>query len=123
MRSAFDRLLERPLRMWVWLDRLGVVLIDATLSTTIVLSLIVLPMLLCHQPKRRVIIEKAAILLTLIMLPLAAASPLPRFSPIAWLRPFASVAPDPTEHPVRTFGDGNGALPEGKADAESEQST
>ena len=41
--------------MWVWLDQLGVVLFDATASTTVFLSVIMLAILICRQPARRLI--------------------------------------------------------------------
>ena len=58
--------------MWVELDRFSRVLADATLAETIFLSLVVLVMLLCQQPARRIILAKAAILLSTLMIPLVA---------------------------------------------------
>jgi beta-lactamase regulating signal transducer with metallopeptidase domain len=72
--------------MWVWLDVLGQILIDATLETTVLLSLVVLILLRCRQPARRIVVTQAAILSAVLMLPLVALVPLPRFNLITWLR-------------------------------------
>ena len=45
--------------MWVWIDRAGSILFDATLSTAIFLTLVVLAMLVCRQPTRRLLIAHA----------------------------------------------------------------
>src|SRR3954452_25387778 len=73
--------------MWVGLDRLGHLLIDATLATSVFLTLAVLWMLSCHQPARRIMIAQAAIFLSILMIPLVATSPLPRLNPFAVLLP------------------------------------
>jgi beta-lactamase regulating signal transducer with metallopeptidase domain len=65
--------------MWVWLDRAGSILFDATLSTAIFLTLVVLAMLVCRQPTRRVLIARSALVASLAMIPLVALLPLPRF--------------------------------------------
>ena len=65
--------------MWVWLDRAGSILFDATLSTAIFLTLVVLAMLVCRQPTRRVLIARSAFVASLAMIPLVAFLPLPRF--------------------------------------------
>ena len=64
--------------MWVWLDRAGPILFDATLSTALFLSLVVLAMLVCRQPTRRLLIARVALLASLAMIPLVALVPLPR---------------------------------------------
>jgi beta-lactamase regulating signal transducer with metallopeptidase domain len=64
--------------MWVWIDRAGPILFDAALSTAIFLSAIVLAMLVCRQPARRLQIARVALLASLAMLPLVALAPLPR---------------------------------------------
>ena len=46
--------------MWVWLDSAGPILFDATLSTALFLSLVVLAMLVCRQPTRRLLIARVA---------------------------------------------------------------
>ena len=48
--------------MWVWLDRAGPVLFDATLSTALFLTLVVLAMLVCRQPTRRLLIARVAVI-------------------------------------------------------------
>ncbi len=49
--------------MWVGLDRFGQLLIDTTLATAILLSLVILLMLLCQQPARRIVLAQAVIFL------------------------------------------------------------
>ena len=66
--------------MWVGLDRFGSILADTTLATAILLSLVMLLMLLCQQPTRRVVLAQAAIVLAFFMFPLTATNPLPRLS-------------------------------------------
>lgn len=70
--------------MWGELDRCSRVLADATLAETVFLSFAVLLMLFCQQPARRIVVAKAAILLSTLMIPLVAFSPLPRFHPRSW---------------------------------------
>jgi beta-lactamase regulating signal transducer with metallopeptidase domain len=65
--------------MWVWLDRAGSILFDATLSTAIFLTCVVLAMLVCRQPTRRLLIARSAFVASLAMIPLVALLPLPRF--------------------------------------------
>src|SRR5271169_1140769 len=64
--------------MWVLIDRLGLILFDATLSTAVFLSLTILAMLFCRQPARRLLIARVAFCASLVMLPLTALAPLPR---------------------------------------------
>ena len=64
--------------MWVWLDRIGLVLFDATVSTALFLSLVMLAMLVCRQPARRIRIARVALLSSLTMIPMVALAPLPR---------------------------------------------
>ena len=64
--------------MWVWLNSVGPILFDATLSTAIFLSLVVLAMLLCRQPSRRLLIARVSVIASLAMIPLVAFVPLPR---------------------------------------------
>ena len=70
--------------MWVGLDRFGQILVDATLATAILLSLVILLMLLCQQPTRRIVLAQAATVLALFMFPLVATDPLSRLSTLAW---------------------------------------
>jgi hypothetical protein len=46
--------------MWVLMDRIGVILFDATLSTAVFLTLIILAMLSCRQPVRRILLARVA---------------------------------------------------------------
>ena len=41
--------------MWMWLDRVGLILFDAALSTALFLSVVVCAMLVCRQPSRRLL--------------------------------------------------------------------
>jgi beta-lactamase regulating signal transducer with metallopeptidase domain len=71
--------------MWGALDRFGQVLVDATLAMTVFMSLVVLLVLSCRQPAMRLAIARGAVLIAIVMIPLAAASPLPRISPFFWI--------------------------------------
>jgi beta-lactamase regulating signal transducer with metallopeptidase domain len=64
--------------MWVWLDRISLILFDATVSTALFLSLVVLAILFCRQPSRRLRIARVALVSSLTMVPLVALAPLPR---------------------------------------------
>ncbi len=64
--------------MWAGLDRFDRILLDATLATTILLSFVILLVLLCRQPSRRLVVVQAATVLTIFILPLVATNP---FSP------------------------------------------
>jgi beta-lactamase regulating signal transducer with metallopeptidase domain len=64
--------------MWECLDKAGTVLFDATLSTVLFLSLVVVAMLVCRQPSRRLLIARVSLLACLAMIPLVALVPLPR---------------------------------------------
>lgn len=69
--------------MWVGLDWFGQILVEATLATAILLSLVILLMLLCQQPTRRIVLAQAATVLALFMFPLVATNPLARLSALA----------------------------------------
>ncbi|WP_406700696.1 M56 family metallopeptidase [Singulisphaera sp. Ch08] len=62
------------------IDRLGELLLDASLSATALLSLVALAMIGCRQPVRRICLARAAILSVLILIPLVALAPFPRIS-------------------------------------------
>ncbi len=64
--------------MWVWLDRAGLVLFDASLSTAVFSSFVILAMLVCRQPSRRISIARAGLIASLLMMPVVAFAPLPR---------------------------------------------
>jgi hypothetical protein len=64
--------------MWVWMDRIGIVLFDAALSTAVFLTIIVLVMLACRQPVRRILLSRVALLASLAIIPLVAWGHLPR---------------------------------------------
>src|SRR5262245_30963612 len=71
--------------MWVWVDRLSVLVLDTSLSAAALLSLVALIMLGCRQPARRIRLARAAILCSLATIPIVAFAPLPRFEPVAAL--------------------------------------
>ena len=69
--------------MWGWLDRVGLVLFDAALSTGLFLSVVVLTMLVCRQPSRRLLLVRSALVASLAMVPVVAVVPLPRLDLMA----------------------------------------
>ena len=69
--------------MWGWIDRLGVLVLDASLGATLLVASIALAMVGCRQPSRRVGLARAAILGSLALIPLVALSPLPASTPSA----------------------------------------
>ncbi|MGC8639545.1 MAG: M56 family metallopeptidase, partial [Isosphaeraceae bacterium] len=75
---------RESLAMWVELDRFSRVLADATLAEAVFLTVVVLVMLCSRQPARRIVVAKVAILLSSLMIPLAAYNPFPRFHPRSW---------------------------------------
>jgi len=70
--------------MWVGLDRFSRVLVVASLATTILLSLVVVIMLLCRQPSRRIVLAQAAVALAVLMIPIVSVDLLPRFDARSW---------------------------------------
>ena len=64
--------------MWAWMDRLGIILFDAAFATAVFLTFIVLAMLGCRQPARRILLARVALLASLAILPLVAWGRLPR---------------------------------------------
>ncbi len=72
--------------MWGWIDRLGVLVLDASLGATLLVGSIALAMVGCRQPSRRVGLAHAAIVGSLALLPLVALSPLPRLDLIRVLQ-------------------------------------
>lgn len=64
--------------MLVWMDRFWIVLFDATLSTAVFTTLIVLVMLACRQPARRILVARVALISSLAIVPLVGFGHLPR---------------------------------------------
>ena len=64
--------------MWMWLDSLSLILFDAALSTGLFLSVVVLGMLVCRQPSRRLLLVRSSLLASLAIIPVVAVLPLPR---------------------------------------------
>ena len=56
--------------MWAWMDRIGITLFDATLSAAVFLTFIVLAMLACRQPARRILLARVALLASLAIVPI-----------------------------------------------------
>ena len=63
---------------WFWIDRIGTLLFDATLSATLFFSVVLLAMLACRQPARRILIARVALVASLAIIPLIAFGSLPR---------------------------------------------
>jgi beta-lactamase regulating signal transducer with metallopeptidase domain len=74
------------LTVWLWLDRTASILFDATLSTALFLSVVVLFLFACRQPARRLLIVRWSLIASLAMLPLVAMAPLPRVDVLAMIR-------------------------------------
>ncbi len=72
--------------MWSWVDHLGLVLVRASFAAVVLSSLVVLAMLGCRQPVRRIALARAAMLGLLTLIPLVALSPSPRLGVFAGLR-------------------------------------
>lgn len=64
--------------MWFWLDRIGTILFDAGFATAVFSTLIVLAMLGCRQPARRILLARVSLLASLAIIPLVAWGHLPR---------------------------------------------
>ena len=79
-------------------DRLGVGLLDASLAAIAISGLVVLAMVQCRQPARRRGWARAGLISTLLLLPLSALNPVPRFDvrgPLRSLLPTALDEPPP----------------------------
>src|SRR3954464_4279492 len=83
--------------MWGWIDRLGMLVLDASLGATLLVGSIALAMVGCRQPSRRVGLARAAIIGSLALFPLVALSPLPRLDLIRTLQQIGLDA-----HPIWT---------------------
>ena len=99
--------------MWVLVDRLGVILFDSTLSTAVFLSLMILAMLVCRQPARRLLIARGAFYASLLMFPLVALAPLPRLNLVRLLAraqivsvPFNAISAPPEDAAPPGVGSG-----------------
>ena len=72
--------------MWVWVDRFGGVLIDASLSALVLWSLAALAMLVSRQPARRLWIARASVMGALAIWPLVGLGLVPRLEVAGVLR-------------------------------------
>jgi beta-lactamase regulating signal transducer with metallopeptidase domain len=68
--------------MGLRLDHLGIVLFDASVSASVFFTVVMLTMLVCRQPARRLLVARAGTLASLLILPLVTVGPLPRFDVI-----------------------------------------
>ena len=109
--------------MWAWTDRIGILLFDAAFAAAVFLTLILLAILACRQPARRILLARVALLASLGIPPLVAWGHLPRlnlidtfvesrFFPRALVEaaaalesPRESEAPDGSGRPVLVFPD------------------
>jgi len=91
--------------MWVLIDRLGLILLDATLSTAVFLSAMMLAILLCRQPARRLLIARVALCASLAMFPLVALGPLPRLDMVQILQQSEIIADSLGEISTLTHAD------------------
>ncbi|MHB1556542.1 MAG: M56 family metallopeptidase [Isosphaeraceae bacterium] len=64
--------------MLAWMDRIWIILFDASLSTAVFTTFIVLVMLACRQPARRILVARVALLSSLAIVPLVGFGRLPR---------------------------------------------
>jgi hypothetical protein len=87
--------------MWDWVDHLGAIVFRASVPAAALSSLVVLAMLGCRQPARRIALARAALLGSLALIPLVGLAPLPRYDVFAALRG-AGVLP----HPLLTLPTG-----------------
>ena len=68
--------------MWAWTDRIGILLFDAAFAAAVFLTLILLAILVCRQPARRILLARVALLASLGIPPLVAWGHLPRLNVI-----------------------------------------
>jgi beta-lactamase regulating signal transducer with metallopeptidase domain len=78
--------------MWVWLDRVAPLLLDASFAAAVLTSALIAILLVCRQPVRRIALARTAILGVLAMIPLTALAPWPRFH-IVYTRGLTAPAP------------------------------
>lgn len=65
--------------MWVWLDRVVPLLLDASFAAAVLTSIFIAIILVSRQPARRVALARTVILGVLAIIPLTALAPWPRF--------------------------------------------
>jgi beta-lactamase regulating signal transducer with metallopeptidase domain len=65
--------------MWVWLDRVAPLLLDASFAAAVLTSVFIAILLVSRQPARRVALARTVILGVLAIIPLTALAPWPRF--------------------------------------------
>ncbi len=89
-----------------WIDRIGIMLFDAASSATLFFSLVLLAMLACRQPARRILIARVALLASLGIVPLIGLQSLPRLDVVKMLLAsdlvprslFVSLSPGESSH-------------------------
>ncbi len=72
--------------MWERVDRLGVIVLDAGLASTVLLAVVTLAMVVSRQPARRVRLARAAMAGSLALIPLIGLGLVPRFDIVEFLR-------------------------------------
>lgn len=72
--------------MWVWVDRLSGLALDAGISATILWGLVALVLLSCKQPARRIRVGRAAMIGSLAVIPLIGFHLVPRFDLVSAVR-------------------------------------
>jgi hypothetical protein len=99
--------------MWVWVDRVGSLLLDASVSATILWAVVALVMMGSRQPARRLRLARAAMIASLALIPLIGLGMVPRINLVAVCRGFG-VLPHPLLPPhwmMPTSGTPSGPLP------------
>ena len=76
-------------------DRLGALWLDGAIAATALLGAVALAMVLCGQPARRLLLARLAVLGSLVILPLAAFAPIPRFPIRVPIAAFLDTGPGP----------------------------
>src|SRR4051812_22065757 len=104
--------------MWGWIDRLGLLVLDASPGATLLVGSIALAMVGCRQPARRVGLARGALVGSLALPPMVALSPPPRLDLIRVLQavgfdahpilPHLGLEPPPS---ARVLGEVRGWIP------------
>jgi beta-lactamase regulating signal transducer with metallopeptidase domain len=78
--------------MWAWFDRLSFILLRAGTGAAVLSSVVMLVMLGCRQPARRIVLARAAVAGSLVLIPLVGLNPVPRLDVSAALRHWGILA-------------------------------
>jgi beta-lactamase regulating signal transducer with metallopeptidase domain len=85
--------------IWGWADRIGVVLREVGLPTTVLIGVLSVCMILTRQPARRLMLARVGVLLLPVLAVLTGFHLLPRYDPIAAAVKFG-LLPEPMPSPV-----------------------